>query len=213
MDPAGLFGNSLGVLTGPWLTARETAALVVVVVSLLFFRVFRERCLLAWGAGWVAYGAFLWVAGAGELHGASTSMAAFAQADFVLAMALLAAARRALTALVAVSWVLMVCAAMRPLYFPDSKTLGLGLEISCRLIAAGAAIELLRYRFGRIGPGPFLFAAGLLTLNLNWPKFTGHIPSEGYLFAEVLFGSSILLMVLDDSRLRTRRLAVLNEQR
>src|ERR1700676_5039110 len=88
MDPAGLFGNSLAVLTGPWLTARETAALIVVVVSLLFFRVFRERCLLAWGAGWIAYGAFLWVAGAGELHGASKSMAAFAQADFVLAMAL-----------------------------------------------------------------------------------------------------------------------------
>src|SRR5467141_681816 len=218
MDPAGLFGNSLSVLTGPWLTARETAALVVVVVSLLFFRVFRERCLLAWGAGWIAYGAFLWVAGAGELHGASKSMAAFAQADFVLAMALFgvaalmsAQARRALTALVAVSWVLMVCAVMRPLYFPDSKAIGLGLEVSCRLIAAGAAVELLRYRFGRIGPGPFLFGVGLLTLNLNWPKFTSHIPSEGYLFAEVLFGSSILLMVLDDSRLRTRRLAVLNE--
>jgi two-component system NtrC family sensor kinase len=218
MDPAGLFGNSLAVLTGPWLTARETAALIVVVVSLLFFRVFRERCLLAWGAGWIAYGAFLWVAGAGELHGVSKSMAAFAQADFVLAISLFgvaalmsAQARRALTALVAVSWVLMVCAAMRPLYFPDSKALGLGLEVSCRLIAAGAAVELLRYRFGRIGPGPFLFGAGLLTLNLNWPKFTSHIPSEGYLFAEVLFGSSILLMVLDDSRLRTRRLAVLNE--
>jgi PAS domain S-box-containing protein len=218
MDPAGLFGNSLAVLTGPWLTARETAALMVVVVSLLFFRVFRERCLLAWGAGWIAYGAFLWVAGAGELHGASKSMAAFAQADFVLAMTLFgvaalmsAQARRALTALVAVSWVLMVCAAMRPLYFPDSKALGLGLEVSCRLIAAGAAVELLRYRFGRIGPGPFLFGAGLLTLNLNWPTFTSHIPSEGYLFAEVLFGSSILLVALDDSRLRTRRLAVLNE--
>ena len=218
MDPAGLFGNSLGVLTGPWLTARETAALIVVVVSLLFFRVFRERCLLAWGAGWISYGAFLWVAGAGELHGASKSMTAFAQADFVLAMALFgvaalisAQARRALTTLVAVSWVLMVCAAMRPLYFPDSKALGLGLEISCRLIAAGAAVELLRYRFGRIGPGPFLFGAGLLTLNLNWPRFTSHIPSEGYLFAEVLFGASILLVVLDDSRLRTRRLAVLNE--
>src|SRR5450759_6037642 len=115
MAPALLFGNSVGVLTVPWLTARETAALIVVVVSLLFFRVFRERCLLAWGAGWVAYGAFLWVAGAGGLHAASKSMAAFAQADFVLAMGLFAAAalisaqaRRALTALVAVSWVLMV---------------------------------------------------------------------------------------------------------
>src|SRR5271157_6549340 len=195
MGPAGLFGNSVGMLTVPWLTAREMAALIVVAVSLLFFHVFRERCLLAWGAGWVAYGAFLWVAGTGDLHAASKSMAAFAQADFVLAMGLFAAAalmsaqaRRALTALAAVSWVMMVCSAMRPLYFPDSKALGLGLDVACRLIAAGAAVELLRFRFGRIELGPFLFGAGLLTLNLNWPPFTSRIPSEGYLLAEVLFG-------------------------
>jgi PAS domain S-box-containing protein len=218
MNPAGIFGHSVGVLTVPWLTARETAALIVVVVSLLFFRVFRERCLLVWGAGWVAYGAFLWVAGTGEWHGVSKSMAAFAQADFVLAMGLFGAAallsaqaRRALTTLVAASWVLLVCAAMRPLYFPDFKNLELGLDVACRLVAAGAVVELLRYRFGRIGVGPFLFGAGLLTLNLNWPRFTSHIPNEGYLLAEVLFGSSLLLVVLDDSRLRTRRLAVLNE--
>jgi len=218
MNPAGIFGHSVGVLTVPWLTARETAALIVVVVSLLFFRVFRERCLLVWGAGWVAYGAFLWVAGTGEWHGVSKSMAAFAQADFVLAMGLFGAAallsaqaRRALTTLVAVSWVLLVCAAMRPLYFPDFKNLELGLDVACRLAAAGAVVELLRYRFGRIGVGPFLFGAGLLTLNLNWPRFTSHIPNEGYLLAEVLFGSSLLLGVLDDSRLRTRRVAVLNE--
>src|ERR1039458_608705 len=218
MGPAGLFGNSVGMLTIPWLTARETAALIVVVVSLLFFRVFRERCLLVWGAGWLAYGAFLWVTGAGELHAGSRSMAAFAQADFVLAMGLFAAAalmsaqaRRSLTVLVAVAWVLVVCATMRPLYFPDLKNVELGLDVACRLIAAGAAVELLRHRFGRIGLGPFLFGAGLLTLNLRWPPFTGRIPSEGYLLAEVLFGSSILLVVLDDSRLRTRRLAVLNE--
>ena len=218
MNPAGIFGHSVGVLTVPWLTARETAALIVVVVSLLFFRVFRERCLLVWGAGWVAYGAFLWAAGTGEWHGVSKSMAAFAQADFVLAMGLFGAAallsaqaRRALTTLVAASWVLLVCAAMRPLYFPDFKNLELGLDVACRLAAAGAVVELLRYRFGRIGVGPFLFGAGLLTLNLNWPRFTSHIPNEGYLLAEVLFGSSLLLVVLDDSRLRTRRLAVLNE--
>jgi two-component system NtrC family sensor kinase len=218
MDPAGLFGNSVGLLTVPWLTARETTALIVVVVSLLFFRVFRERYLLVWAAGWVAYGAFLWLTGAGELHSASKAMAAFAQVDFVLAMGLFAAAallsaqaRRALTVLVAVAWVTMVCAAMRPMYFPDSKPIEHGLDIACRLIAAGAAIELLRYRLGRIGLGPLLFGAGLLTLNLNWPPFTSHIPTEGYLLADVLFGSSILLVVLDDSRLRLRRLAVLNE--
>jgi PAS domain S-box-containing protein len=232
MGPAWLFGNSVGMLTVPWsnvpwsnvpwLTARETAALIAVVVSLLFFRAFRERCLLVWGAGWVAYGAFLWVTGASELHAASPLMAAFAQSDFVLAMGLFAAsalmlaqARRALTVLAAFSWVLMVFAAMRPLYFPDSLSFVdskiFGLDVACRLVAAGAVVELLRCRFGRIGPGSLLFGAGLLTLNLNWPPFTSRIPSEGYLLAEVLFGASLLLIVLDDSRLRTRRLAVLNE--
>ncbi len=223
MDPAGLVGNSLGALTIPWLTARETAALIVVAVSLLFFRVFRERCLLAWAAGWIAYGAFLEVAGA-ELHGASKPIAAFAQADYILAIGLFAAAalisaqaKRSLTALVAVCWVLMVFAAMRPLYFPDSlffldaRAVRLGLDISCRLIAVAATFGLVRHRFGRIGVGPFLFAAGLLTLNLHWPPFTNHIPVEGYLLAEVLFGSSMLVVVLDDSRLRTRRLTMLNE--
>ena len=218
MDTARLFGNSVGTLTVPWLTARETTALIVVVVSLLFFRVFRERCLLAWAAGWLVYGEFLWVTGSGELHAGHKLMVAFAQADFVLAMALFAAAalmsvqaRRAFTALVAVSWVLMVCAAMQPLYFSDLKNVQLGLDVACRLIAVGAAVTLLRYRFGRIGLGSLLFGAGLLTVNLHWPPFTSRIPSEGYLLAEVLFGSSLLLLVLDDSRLRTRRLAVLNE--
>jgi hypothetical protein len=126
MDPSRLFGNSLGLLTVPWLTARETAALILVAVSLLFFRVFRDRCLLAWAAAWAAYGAFLWASGSGELHAAPKSVEAFAQVGFVLAMGLFAAAallsaqaRRALTALAAYSWVLMVFAAMRSLYFPD----------------------------------------------------------------------------------------------
>ncbi len=219
MDAAGLIRNSLGVLTVPWLTARETAALIVVAVSLLFFRVFREKYLLVWGSGWLAYGIFLWATGTGGSRIASPmAIAAFAQADFVLVIALFAAAalistqaKRELTALVAISWVLMVCAAMRPLYFPEPKSLELGLNLACRVIATAASIALFRYRFGRIGLGPFVFTAGLLTLNVNWPRLTSHISNEGYLLAEVLFSSSMLLVALDDSRVRTLRLMVLNE--
>ncbi len=207
------------LVDGTRLTARETAALIHGGGQSAFLPRFfgTDVCWRGQRLG-SPMGHILWATGLGELHAAPKSIAAFAQADFVLAMGLFAAAalisaqaRRALTAVVAVSWVLLVCAAMRPLYFPDaldslyfldSKTLGLGLDVACRLIAAGAAIQLVRYRFGRIGLGPFLFGAGLLTLNLYWPPFTSHIPSEGYLLAEVLFGSSILLVVLDDSRLR-----------
>jgi PAS domain S-box-containing protein len=218
MNLAWLVGKSVGALTIPWLTARETAALIIVVVSLLFFRSFRERYLLAWGLGWIAYGVFLWTARASELAGASKATAAFAQADFVLAVGLFAAAalmsthaRRLLTALAVGAGVLAVYAGLRLLYFGNARALGIGLEVACRLIAVGAALELIRYRRGRMGFGPLLFSAGLLTLNLNWPRFTTHIPNEGYLLAEVLFGASILVLVLDDSRVRRRRLEVLNE--
>src|ERR1022692_4633973 len=221
MAPALLFGNSVSMLTVPRLTARETAALIVVVVSLLFFRVLRERCLLVWGAGWVVYGAYLWLggglAGANQLHAAPQLREAFTHVGFVLAMGLFAAAalmsadaRRALTVSLALSWAIMVCAAMQPLYFPELKALGPGLDIACRVMAAGATLVLLRRRWGRVGMGPFLFGAGLLTLNLQWPPFTSHISGEGYLLAEVLFGSSMLVVVLDDWRLRMRRLTVLN---
>jgi PAS domain S-box-containing protein len=230
MNPDGAFASSVARLTVPWWTARETAALIVVVVSLLFFRAFRQRYLLPWAGGWLAYGIFLWtlrgtlvgmtvrLGSATEWHTTAKAIAAFAQADFVLAMGLFAVAalmsvqsRRALIALVAVFWVMMVCAAMRPFYFPDSSGVELGLDVACRLIAAGAAIELLRCRRGRIGLGPFLFGPGLLALNLSWPRFASHIPSETHLLAEVMFGSSILLVALHDSRMRERRLAVLNE--
>jgi PAS domain S-box-containing protein len=220
MGPAPLFGNLVGLLTVPRLTAQETAALILVALSLLFFRAFRERCLLVWGTGWLAYGFFLYVTDSRELFTAAKPIALLAQADFIVAMGLFATAalmsaqaRRTLTIVVSISWVLLVCAAMRPLYFPDLGNLEVGLDIGCRLIALLAALELLRYRFGRAGVGPFLFGLGLVSLNLHWPGFASHLPSEAYLIAEVLSGSSLLIVVLDDSRLRLRRLVVLNELR
>jgi PAS domain S-box-containing protein len=217
MHAAGILGNSV-TLTAPLLTARETAALMAVAASLLFYRVFRERCLLAWSVGWLAYVVYLGSVRAGDLQAPSKILVAFTQADFVLAIGFFAVAglvsaqaKRLLTIVLAASWVLLVCAVMRPFYLPNSRLLGEILEVSCRLIAIVSAVELVRYRVGRSGIGPWLFGTGLLTLNFHWAPYTSHIPSEAYLLAEVLFGSSMLLVVLDDAKLRTRRLAVLNE--
>ena len=105
----------------------------------------------------------------------------------------------------------MVGAALQPFYFPHLKAFELGLQVACRLVAAAAALQLLRCRSGRIWLGPTLFGAGLLTLHLNWPPFTSRIPSARLPAGGILFGSSMLLVVLDDVRLRMRRLAVLNE--
>ena len=157
MDPAWLFGNSVGVLTIPWLTARETAALIVVAVSLLFFRVFSGTLSAGVGSGLdrlrsIPLGdageriarrievdggirAGRLCAGDGVVCGGGADVGAgAASAD--------RAGRRS-------AWVVMVCAAMRPLYFPEFEARSrLGLDVACRLIAAGAALELLRYRLG-----------------------------------------------------------------
>src|SRR5258706_10374640 len=100
---------------------------------------------------------------------------------------------------------------MRPLHLPDSVGMRIGVEAGCRVIAAMAAFGLIRYRFGRIGVGSILLSLGLLTLNLNWPPYTSHIPAEGLMLLEVLFGSGMFLLVLGDSRVRVERLSVLNE--
>jgi PAS domain S-box-containing protein len=214
---AGLLAQSVGVLA-VWLTARETAALSMVVVSLLFFRAFRKKYLLAWGTGWIAYTAFLFLARASAWHPGSAMLTAYAQADFVLAMGLFAAAalsctqsRQTLASFAAIAWVVLVCAALRPIYFPESVTAQLALEISCPALAAVVALRFILSKHGRVGPGQFLFGAGLVALNLTWHPLTSGIPSEGYLMVEILFGSSMLLVVLDESRVRTRRLAVLTE--
>ena len=218
MTAAWLITYPVGALALPWLTARESAALILAVVSFLFFRAFRERYLLTWGLAWIAYSVFLWVCRTGALRGASPQMAAFGQAEYALALTLFASAvlisanaRRTLVGMLAFSAIVIAVAALRPLYFPDSTPLRLTLEVSYRLLAASAVIELLRSRWGRMGAGALLVSAGILSLNLQWPPYTDQIPGEAFLLVEVLFGSSIFLLALQDSRARMQRLALLNE--
>ena len=207
------------MLTVPWLTARETAALIVVAVSLLFFRVFRERCLLAWGAGWLAYGAFLWVTGAGESHAASKCDGGIRAGRLCAGDGFVcgggadvgAGAARADCVgggLVGADGLRRHAAAV---FSADSKTLGTGVGCSLPADCRRGSRRTVALPVRADWAGAFPVRRRAADLEFDWPPFTSHIPSEGYLLAEVLFGSSILLVVLDDSRVRTRRLAVLNE--
>ncbi|MGH9642522.1 MAG: ATP-binding protein, partial [Terriglobales bacterium] len=215
--PIGLLARSVGILA-VWLTARETAALIVLVVSLLFFRAFRKRYLLLWGAGWIAYTASLLVTRVSAWNPELTVLPAFAQVDFVLAIGLFAGSAllcahssRAVWIPFTAAWFGILCTALRPVLFPELASVGVGLEIAARVLAATVVVYFFLSRPGRVGLGQVLFGAGLVTLNLSWRPFTNAIPSEGYLLAEILFGSSMLLVVLDESRVRTRRLATLTE--
>src|SRR5258708_13733178 len=82
---------SAGELFVPRLAAQGSAALIILAAALLVFRTFRERYLLIWIVGWLAYFGSRWT-----LHGSegetSRYLLAISQAEFVLAVCLFAAA-------------------------------------------------------------------------------------------------------------------------
>src|SRR5438477_2053549 len=82
----------IGDLTVAKLSAQEAAALIMLAATMLIFRTFRERYLLAWILGWLAYlvsrSNFL----GSEFGLVPRYMVGVSQAEFVLAICLFAGA-------------------------------------------------------------------------------------------------------------------------
>jgi PAS domain S-box-containing protein len=208
----------VGDMTVPRLVAQESAALIVLAASLLVFRTFRERYLLIWILGWLAYFISRWT-----VHGSLDSdslpryLTAISHAEFILAVCLFAAAvfvytnaRDFLLPLLLISVGVIAYAAARAQLWPDSVTLRVGLEISYRLIALTASIQLIRFRWARWEIGAWLLSLSLLLQHLKWAPITDHLPPGLSLMGSMLLGLSMLLLVFDDYKLRTRRLGVVN---
>ena len=207
---------ALGDLTVPGLTPQESAALVLLAASLLVFRAFRERYLLIWTLGWLAYFVSRWT-----LAGASAPvppyLTAISQAEFVLAVCLFAAAifvythaRGLLAPLLLITLTVMAFAVARVWFWPESITLRVALEVAYRIVAVTAAFLLIRYRWARWEIGPWLLSVSMLLLHLHWEPFTSHLPAGSGLMISLLAGLSMLLLVFDDYKLHMRRLGVVN---
>src|SRR5437773_1667982 len=208
----------VGDMTVPRLVAQESAALIILAASLLVFRTFRERYLLIWILGWLAYFISRWtVHGSLESDSLPRYLTAISHAEFILAICLFAAAvfvytnaRDFLLPLLLISIVVIAYAAARALLWPDSVTLRVALEISYRLIALTASIQLIRFRWARWEIGAWLLSLSLLLQHLKWAPITDHLPPGFSLVGSMLLGLSMLLVVFDDYKLRTRRLGVVN---
>src|SRR5581483_476617 len=205
---------AVGDITASTLVAQQSVALLMLAGSLLVFRTFRERYLLLWIVGWLAY-----LVSRGTMLGSAEPkyLLAASHAEFVLAICLFSAAvlqythsQELVKPLLAASLCLMAYAATQAIYWPDSVTLRAALEIGYRVVALVAAIVLIRFRWARGETGPWLLGLGLLTVHLDWHPVTGQLPPWFNPSAQLLFGLSMLLIVLDDSKMRMRRLAVIN---
>ena len=222
MNCSALFGSLLGWfalvdLPVPKFVAVESAALVILAAGLLVFRTFRERYLLIWILGWLAYFVSNWTIHHPGVDSGSHYAVAVSQSQFVLALCLFSAAvfvyshaRKVLVPLLAFSIAVTVYAAVQALWWPDSFALRVVLEVSYRIITFGAALQLIRYRWARWEIGPWMLSLSLLAVHLDWAPLNIHLPPGFSLAVDLLLGLSMLLMVFDDSRMRTRRLGVLN---
>ena len=211
------FWYAVGELAVPNLTAQESAAAIMLAASLLVFRTFRERYLLTWILGWLAYLVSRWTIRGTGIDQAPSYLQSISQTEFILAICLFSAAvfiythsRKLILPLLLVTLTLMGYAVLRTLYWPQSLTLRVVLEVSYRTIALTVAIQVIRFRWGRWEIGPWLLGACFLLLHLDWPPVDMRLPAGTGLMVDLFFGLSMLLIVLDDSKMRTRRLGVVN---
>jgi PAS domain S-box-containing protein len=207
--------GAVASLAVPKLVAREMAVLLILAASLLVLRTLRERCLMVWIVGWTAY----FISAHALASSVSNSLSlSIGEAEFVVAASLFAVgaliygnSRSLLAPVLVISVVLVAFAVIRSLYWPDSVTLRFTLEFAYRILTWGAALRLLRYRRARREIGPWLLAAGLVLLHLDWKPLTAHFLGETTILVDILLGLGMLLVMLDEARLQRRRLATLNQ--
>ncbi|GAC1434708.1 MAG: hypothetical protein NVS1B11_04250 [Terriglobales bacterium] len=208
---------ALDGLVLPWLAAEESAVLAIVAASLLVFRTFRERYLLVWIVGWLAYFASRWALQGTDSSAASPYVMATSHAEFVLSICLFATAvliytqsRKLLSPLLLLSAAVIGFAVARALLWPTITSLRIVLEVAYRLIAVSAVISLIRFRWARWEIGSWLLCISLLLLHLNWTPLNAYLPPDSKLVLDLLFGLSMLLMAFDDFRVRGLRLSAVN---
>jgi two-component system NtrC family sensor kinase len=198
-------------------TAQESAALIVLIASLLVLRTFRERYLLLWMVGWAAYFSSSWTLHAGQTYFPAKYLLGISHAEFILAVCLFAFAiciythaRDLLLPLLLITVSVAAFAFVRPLLWPDSITLRVALEVSYRIILIASAAQMLHFRWTRTDTGVWLLSLSLLCLHLNWAPMNSYLPVGITVAADLLLGISMLFIVFDDSRMQMRRLAVIN---
>jgi len=194
-------------------TAAELALLILLGASLLALRAFRDNYFKVWVLGWATF-----VASRLAEHCFAPRIPApfdlvAVQATFVLAVGLLAGAvllytrgRDLIVPLMVITPILVGFTGVRILLWPESLPLRVAVEVGYRIILLTASIALLRARRGRWEPAAWLLALSLPCLHLSWSPFTDRVPGAAFLAAEVALALSMLLVVLDEARIRTRRL-------
>ncbi|HLK34205.1 MAG TPA: PAS domain S-box protein, partial [Terriglobales bacterium] len=196
--------------------AESFAVLALLAASLLVFRTFRERFFLVWIVGWLAYVIYrvpvtLSISGISPPRVLTDS--AFVLAVFLLSSAVLlyseAPGLIPPTALVTATAIITLL--LKDLWWAHSAAIAWAVVILVHLITLMAALRLLRYTWARWALGPWLLACTLVLLHAQGGWLATHLLPAIDLPLDVLLGLSMLMIVFDESRMRERRLMVVNK--
>jgi PAS domain S-box-containing protein len=198
------------------LLAQVSGILLLLAAGVLIYRALGERYLLGWTIGWAFYLLFriagrapsqdphaqLWAALAHASYG-------LAIAGFVTAVLLYSNRNRWLLPLGIVTAINIDLAIMRSLWWPGSQGLLVVVYLLWTALCVAGAAVLSLFSRGRRSIGPWLLTIVLLLLPTANPDTPG-LFADADLVITMLLGLSILLIVLEDTTARNRRLAVIN---
>ena len=199
------------------LLADIATTLVLLGGGVLIFRTFRQRYLLLWIFGWASYVLYRTSGDALDLVRSPAVALALSQGAFVIAVSLFAAAvllyvRRFLLMIpiAVIGGIIIELIILQYSFWPGSRGLMLAIQILYRVITFTAAIQLVRYSIGRRELGPWLMALMLCLIHMDTALTQGHPLQTADMVVDTLLGLGLLIVVLEESRAKARRLEVLN---
>lgn len=192
------------------LLAEVSAPLILLGGAVLLYGSFRKKYLLPWIAGWAIYSLSKFLLALGAYPDSAVWLAsanvAFALAAVLFSLAIFYYIDQP-RLLFPVSGIFVLAAGLGILqaYWPSHSSLLLFIfGISWRLFTWFAALRLVVFAAGRSNVGTWVLGVALLLLGQHHPTFSYGV------VADVLLGISMMVIVLDDSRIQIQRLDILN---
>jgi len=198
--------------------AGAITTLVLLVSGIVIYRIFRERYLFFWIAGWSSSILYRLLLDKTQELGFSPVSVFLTYSAFLLSSALFAAAVFAyldrpqwFKVLWAATSLALALAFLRAFYFPTSQALEFGVQALYRIGTFAAAIKLLSYSRARRQLSLWLMAAILLFVHVDFDLGRPRAHEGFDTLIPVVLGLSMLVLLLEESNARTRRLKLVDD--
>jgi len=198
--------------------ADAITTLVLLGAGVVIYRIFRERYLFFWISAWSSYVLYRVLLDKAHSLGYPPGTVALTYIAFLISTGLFSAAvldylgRQRWFLIVGFSTTLAIwISVVGAFYFPQSNAIETAVQILYRVGTFGAAFQLISYSRGRREISPWLMALMLLLVHIDFNVTRPHDHEGLDTLIEMVLGLSMLVLLLEESRSRTRRLQVVNE--